>query len=387
MPSPSHPGAQYYPQELPLYQQQISSEPIITGQYFAPPRVKSREYSPGYVPGERSLDYDPTANAALLQKATGRGVRCDLDIVTSVVFKLTPLQFETLKPNLYNTNVAELVDHCLFSSTAVKDGVQGLLLGPRDLDAWLIRRGLDSVEGKFSSRTTINWMLSLALLGRKDGDVESIRYAFERMYGSDKLLPALRDAFKKDRALGHLFENVFEGICNPGLSEVSDDEAQKCVVEAAINKEVDELFAATVGAVEPEKFAWIFGTSSAARLKNIMDAYDRKYNQRLKTTVKKKMKKYGTIRDGLLYILQGIEDEPRRDAKLLENTMKGLGTREVELSLRLVVLSWKKGHMTKVKSAYKAKYPERVSLIARIEGDTSGDMRKFLVSVAKCDED
>lgn len=203
----------------------------------------------------------------------------------------------------------------------VKLGIHGLLLGPRDLDAFLLNRAL-AEKVKFGSSFKYTWMLSLALLGRLDGDVDAIKEAYRRMYG-DTLLPSLKEALKKEPLLANLYMNALENLANPGLSEVP--ELQRPALQEQINREADELFTATVGNVEGNRFSWIFTTSSAERLRDISAAFEKKQSQPLASVVEKKLKKTEAFRDELLYILRGLDDRAKRDAELLENTMKGFG--------------------------------------------------------------
>jgi hypothetical protein len=165
-------------------------------------------------------------------------------------------------------------------------------------------------------------MLELALLGRKDGDINAIKESYRRQFG-DKLLPLLKEALKKETLLANLFMNALETHSYPGLSEVPD--LNKQALQDQINKDADDLFTATVGNVEGNKFAWIFTTSSQERLKDIAAAFSTRHKQPLASVVEKKLKKTEAFRDELLYILRGVENRPERDAELLENTMKGFG--------------------------------------------------------------
>ena len=83
--------------------------------------------------------------------------------------------------------------------------------------------------------------------------------------------------------------------------------------------------------------------------------------------------------EGILHILNGVLNKPARDAKLLEMSMKGVGTRDDLLIARLIRIHWDPEHMQAVKEAYKEKYG--MTLRERIQGDTSGDYQTFLVAM------
>ena len=80
----------------------------------------------------------------------------------------------------------------------------------------------------------------------------------------------------------------------------------------------------------------------------------------------------------LLYQLRTATDRARRDAMLMEDSMKGMGTKERLLLNRVVRAHWNKHHMEQVQAAYKLKYKQ--TLRSRIEGETSGDFERALVA-------
>jgi len=316
------------------------------GQYHPPPiQPKAPEFSKGYAPGEVAVGYDPTTDAGVIKKAIRTSsvpptvdpsnaltqppgdTKMDLDALLKILPKLTPLQVEALKPHLGTTpqDLARATDD------VVKIGVIGLLMGPKDFDAFMLHYAL-SDNGKPKPKSKLNftfkdtWILSLVLLDRKSGDIEAIKDSYRRRYG-DNLLHLIKEALRKEPLLGNLYMNVLENRVNPGVSEV-DDPAAKNALQTAIDKDADELFTATVGTIEGNKFAWIFTTSSRQRLKEVAEAYKKRQGVALLEAVTKKLKKLDEFKDELSYILMGLDDDLRakRDAQLLENTMKGFGT-------------------------------------------------------------
>ena len=207
-----------------------------------------------------------------------------------------------------------------------KLGLQGLLLGPRECNVVLLNHVLNtqSTRGMFGAVTSFKhtWALSLVLLGRKDGDIEAIKTTYHTRYG-DTLLDRIKDVFRRDTLLGNLYMNVLECTPRPGVSEVP--EALKKATQADIDKDADALFTATVGAVEAERFAWIFTTSTSARLREVAEVFGKKQGTSLAGVVERKLKKTEALKEELMYILRGLDDRPKRDAELLEATMKGFG--------------------------------------------------------------
>eukprot|EP01111_Echinosteliopsis_oligospora_P008330 TRINITY_DN238_c0_g1_i1.p1 TRINITY_DN238_c0_g1~~TRINITY_DN238_c0_g1_i1.p1 ORF type:complete len:310 (+),score=59.40 TRINITY_DN238_c0_g1_i1:65-994(+) len=77
-------------------------------------------------------------------------------------------------------------------------------------------------------------------------------------------------------------------------------------------------------------------------------------------------------------LIKGVMTDPvRLDAKLLHNAMKGLGTKDAQLSE--VLIARHPNHLRKVAAEFKALYEK--SLEDWISKDTSGDYRKYLLAL------
>ena len=97
----------------------------------------------------------------------------------------------------------------------------------------------------------------------------------------------------------------------------------------------------------------------------------------------------------LVYIVHGVKPKRDRqgvwrDAKLLEKTMKGAGTRDMALTYRLIRTHWNPARMEAVKAAFveyrkhKAKTfgPNKDwTLYARVKSETSGNYEALLLSL------
>lgn len=79
---------------------------------------------------------------------------------------------------------------------------------------------------------------------------------------------------------------------------------------------------------------------------------------------------------------QTVEDEAPgvwRDAKLLEKCMKGIGTRNDLLTMRIIRAHWDPSYMEAVKAMYFRLYNK--TLRSRVEGETNGLYRQILVAL------
>lgn len=87
------------------------------------------------------------------------------------------------------------------------------------------------------------------------------------------------------------------------------------------------------------------------------------------------------MQQALLFAVRGGIDKAGRDASLLEETMRGLGTKDTLLIHRIIKLHWNKPHFENVKKAYYDKYSR--TLEDAVYSETSGDYRKLLLAVIR----
>jgi len=96
------------------------------------------------------------------------------------------------------------------------------------------------------------------------------------------------------------------------------------------------------------------------------------------------------MEESLLYIIHGVKPKRDgqgywRDAKLLEKSMAGLGTKDSQLIYRLVRAHWDPRRMEGIKNAYRTKYKGK-TLESRVKGETSGWYKDLLVEIIKSSE-
>ena len=70
-----------------------------------------------------------------------------------------------------------------------------------------------------------------------------------------------------------------------------------------------------------------------------------------------------------------------RDAKLLEKSMAGLGTKDQQLIYRLVRAHWNPERFKAIKDSYKTRYGKLLE--NRVRGETSGTYRDLLIAIVK----
>lgn len=121
----------------------------------------------------------------------------------------------------------------------------------------------------------------------------------------------------------------------------------------------------------------IFTRSSDAHLRAVAAEYQRQHGAELTKLIRREFS--GHMHDALLYIINGALNKVARDVELLEDSMKGFGTRDDLLITRLVRARWNRPHFDQVKQMYRTKYGKELGL--RVKGETSGDYGRMMVAL------
>ncbi|KAF3200482.1 hypothetical protein TWF679_000783 [Orbilia oligospora] len=366
-------GQQPPPQGYPPQQQQQqwgAPPPPQSGyQAPAPPPVAgpSQTYtgpaaapSLGFIPNQTSPNYNPTNDVEVIRKAC-KGFNTDEKALITTIVKLDPLQIESINQK-YTADTKKQLCSLIEDKTrgSLEDGLCALVRGPLNFYVWLVDR---ATKGMGTKET----FLDLALLGRSNADINAIKKAFQAKY-SRKLESVVSDD------LSGAEQRMFEMV----ISATRTEEAAG-VNPTTVTAEVKALHAATearMGTNETE-VSRIFIKSNDATILAIATEYERTYHQPVESLIKSEFS--GHQKEALLYILRGVQDKAKRDAELIEGTMKGLGTRNEELAFRLIAAHWIPGAIPAVKVAYNRLYGK--DLVARVRDETSGDFERLLVAI------
>lgn len=131
----------------------------------------------------------------------------------------------------------------------------------------------------------------------------------------------------------------------------------------------------------PPQICGIFASRSTAHLQALSQAYQHQHRKTLADVVRSEFS--GHMKDGLLYIANTALPGPlgvSRDAHLLEESMAGMGTKDERLIYRIMRAHWDRPRFEEVKRVYAATQ-HRKGLRSRVEGETSGDYKRFLAAV------
>ncbi|KAL2001579.1 hypothetical protein VTN02DRAFT_1558 [Thermoascus thermophilus] len=330
-------------------------------QQYGPPPVPP---SIGYIPGQAAPG-DFRAQADALRKAM-KGFGTDEATLIRILAPLDPLEINALKAT-YSSHVGRDLYKDVASETSgyLAQGLLAIIEGPLWHEAGLVRDAVDRVGTK-------EWVLTEVLLGRSNADLDAIKEAYAQRYGGHSLPRDVRDDLSFKTA--ELFAMVLEGRRR---------EESVPVDPQSVEADARTIHDAPAGGVLGKKkdttaVCHIFARSSNAELRAIDATFAARFGRPLETHLEKHFS--GHMKQALVHMLRSAVDPARRDALLLEESMKGAGTQDARLVERVVRVHWNRAHREHVKRAYAALYGGR-SLLERIRGETSGDYRRLMLAM------
>ncbi|EAU92494.2 annexin A4 [Coprinopsis cinerea okayama7 len=311
--------------------------------------------------------YDPAPDFEKFQKLKGKlqNGQADDSETIKMLLPLSIQQRDALN-DYFTAKVGQDIHTFLepaVLSSEVRTMVRALSLGPLKYDIELLRKALAGFG-------TDEMLLTELILNRNQDELRLLIQGYKQRYGKD-----LVDDVKSD--LSGKLERLFVMALNTQRTpdNVPIDHGQ-------VSADVDRLI--TAGKNKDEMtFIEIFVNRSRPHLAAVITAYGQKHKS-LSKVVKKAFS--GNLETALLYILHGVKSKRDgqgiwRDAKLLEKTMAGLGTRDSTLIYRTMRGHWDKKRFEGVKQAYRNRYGK--TLEARIKGETSGSYREGILMVVR----
>ncbi|KAF9478913.1 Annexin [Pholiota conissans] len=243
-----------------------------------------------------------------------------------------------------------------------------LTLGPLGADVDLIRKALAGFG-------TNEILLIELVLGRPGHELRWLKTGYKLRYGKD-----LVDAVKSD--LSGKIERMFIMALN---TQKPVDSPYNPIDHARVAADVEELHKASKKK-EEQPFFEILINRSDQHISAVIALFGTQYKS-LSKVIKKTFS--GTIEQGLLHIMHGVKPKRDqqgiwRDAKMLEKSMAGLGTKDQQLVYRLIRAHWNPSRFEAVKDAYKRRYGK--ALENRVKGETSGTYRDMLVAILRSSE-
>ncbi|KAL4952663.1 hypothetical protein BDW69DRAFT_17937 [Aspergillus filifer] len=298
--------------------------------------------------------------ADALRKAM-KGFGTDEKALIGVLAKLSPGQIAAVRAT-YKSHIKRDLYSDVKSETSgsFRQGLLAIIDGPLLHDTALAREAVQGVGTK-------EWLLDDVLLGRSNADLKAIRTSYRHTYHRDLDRDVEGDlSFKTKTLYMHVLRAArHEESMTPDLGRIQNDATNiHGATSARIVNNADAVSA-------------IFGSYSNRDLVELDNAFRGRYALTLEAHIEKTFS--GHMRDAFLRMLRTAKDPAMRDAVALEECMKGMGTKDEKLVVRVVRAHWDRRHLENVKSAYQHKYGK--DLISRVKGETSGDYQRLLVAM------
>lgn len=289
-----------------------------------------------------------------------KGFGTNEDQLIRTLAALDPLQIEGVKQAFQQRHRRDLMkDVHSETSGYFREALEAIIRGPLDQDCHAINEAIKGVGTKESA-------LDDVLLCRSNADMNAIKQHYQV-----KFRRTLESDVKGD--LSAKTERMYDMV----MSARRDEESAP-VIPQQVDGWVQQIYSATEGRTGTDQLTTCSTLTSRSdgQLRAIAHAYKQKYHRSLEEVIKKEFS--GHMQDALLFIVRHAEDPAKHDADLLEDSMRGMGTKDVALVRRVVMIHWDKQRLQQCKAAYKHFYKR--DLAERIKSETSGDYKKLMVA-------
>ncbi|KAH0557024.1 hypothetical protein GP486_005189 [Trichoglossum hirsutum] len=359
-PQPQQPYGQAYAPQLPPASQGYYGTPTA-GDYGGAPGGYGGQPaypSPGYVTG---LDPqgDASSEVEALNKAL-KGLGTDGATLIRILSKADPIRIQLIR-NTFHQRFGKFLGETIAKETGghFREGLLAIVRGPLEQDAYNL---YNAIAGPGTKEVVLNDVL----LGRSNADLNAIKLEYHKKYNR-----SLEGDVKGD--LSGKTERMFDMVLAARRVEESVP-----VNPQQVEADISELHRATEGKFGTDEVSVcaILTSRSDAQLHAIAQAYEVKYRVSLDRIIDKEFS--GHMKAALHQIVRGATDRVSRDAQLLEDTMRGLGTKDDLLINRVVRFHWNRAYMTQVAGGYQRLFKR--GLVQRIRGETRGDYEKLMVA-------
>ncbi|KAJ2926985.1 hypothetical protein H1R20_g10088, partial [Candolleomyces eurysporus] len=314
--------------------------------------------SPAGKPGQRTVPgYDPKAHY-------DQWMDKDAFIIDEarMLLSMTLAQRDALRDYITKTS-GDKIEDILGGESKEGRAIDGIFLGPLDYDVVLAKNLVGKGE-----------MLLIELtLHRPSDELQILSEGYKNMFGDDLAEDILTDDTISLRV---------RRLCAKAI-QVQRPPDNISVISSLVSQDVESLVKAEDTGDDRPYFE-IFVERPYPHIAAVIAEFEHKH-KKLKKAVKNTLGTKDGMSDAILYMIQGIKPKKGhdgsiwRDAKLLEATMKGWGTRDGDLMYRLTRASWDPRRLHAIKEAYEKKYG--TTLAKRIKSDTSGGYKDILMLI------
>jgi annexin A7/11 len=314
--------------------------------------------SPGY--NNEVAQGDASGDVHSLMKAMS-GLRKDHSTIIGILARADPARMALLRQTYAQRNGSATLESKV-------DGMRGhygdtlvqMVRGPLVADAHNVNRAIKGLGTKEDQ-------LNDVLVGRSNADMRAIKLTYQQIFKRTMELDVEGDLSLKTKTMFQL------------MMRASRTEENYPYNPTEIARDAEALHHATRGpsiATNSDQVIAILTQRSDNQIRAIATEYQRNFGKNLEDTIRSSFS--GHMEDALLLALGRATDRAKTDAYGLEDSMKGLGTKDDLLVQRTVRIHWDRQHRDQVKRAYDHFFKK--DLIKRVRGETSGDYRDALVA-------
>lgn len=286
----------------------------------------------------------------------------DEKTLITILSKPDPLQIALLK-NTYSQRHRRDLEKDIWDETSkyFREGLMAIVRGPLLQDVVNIN---DSIKGIGTKESVLNDVL----LGRSNADMRAIKEAYQLKYKKN-----METEVKAD--LSGNTATLFTRVMAATRAEESAP-----VIQQEILRDVDSIYQATVGRTDQQTVINILTSRSDAQIRTIAHEFQQKHAKPLGDVLKTKTV-MSHLEEAMHLIVDRATDRAMADAVQLEDSMKGIGTKDSLMVNRIVRAHWNRGHMDQVKRAYQHRYKK--DLISRVKGEihSNKDYENLMVAI------
>lgn len=307
--------------------------------------------------------FDPMYNAdgdvEILRRAT-KGFGTDEKALIAVLAQKSPahtLQLAERFEQLVGKSLIQVIEK--ETSKWFCFGLVGCASGPLNWDVALLHRAMEGLG-------THEDLLTELLIGRSNGEMNELKYAYEKKYHK-----ALQSAVQGELSM------KTERMFNMALTARRDEEYAP-IDPMKVQNDIRTLYSASSTRLGTDEITvcGLILSRSDNHLRAVAHGYVQLHRKTVPDMITSEFS--GHMKQALLHAINGAINRAARDAVLLEDAMQGMGTKDERLTYRVVRLHWDKQHTAAVKSAYYQMFGK--DLIQRVKGETSGDYERLLIA-------
>ncbi|VDM45562.1 unnamed protein product [Toxocara canis] len=303
--------------------------------------------------------FNANTDAEILREAM-KGFGCDKSKIITILCARSNSQRQQISNAFKAMYGKDLLKNLRSELTGdFEDLILGLMEPPARYDAQQLRKAMVGLGTKES-------VLIEIMCSRTNAEIVELRSVYRQMYNSE---------LEKDligETSGY-FKRLLVSMCAAGRDESMHVDPLKANQDARALYRAGEQRLGTDEAC----FNAILASRNYAQLRLIFQEYQKVSNNTIEKAIEAEFS--GDIKDGLLAIVACVQNRPAYFAKLLYESMVGLGTRDTDL-IRIIVTR-SEVDLADIRQQFQQLYKK--SLESMIKGDCSGAYRDGLIALVR----